>query len=311
MSESVATLRARNCPQCGATVELPEHSLADQCAFCETPLVDAEAAERHIDRVAPFELNREIASKKLKQFLAEQWMAPEQVRKNIEPAKLNGVLVPFYAYDGTARTRWSARVGIHWYETETYTTFVNGKPQVRTRQVQRTEWFPLSGTHAANYRGNLVSASNGLPEAEANQLEPFDLGKATAFAPAAVAGWQAERPTVDHAAAHRIAGQEISRRENEAIAGGFLVGDTRSDVQSQTDLHVDRVEEILLPVWIATYPHGGKVFRLLVNGQTGEIVGKAPRSNAKIGCIVAVLAGILLAVIAVFLMGGAVVGLVR
>lgn len=303
--------RARSCPQCGATVELPENALADQCSFCETPLVDAAAAERHIDRVAPFEIERAVASKRLKQFLAGQWMAPEEVRHKVDPAKLNGVLVPFYAYDGTARTRWSAQVGIYWHETQTYTVVVNGKMQVRTRQVRHTEWFPLSGTHAANYSSQLVSASRGLPEGEANELEPFDLGKAVPFAPATVAGWQAERPTVDHAEAHAIAGQEIGRHENSAIAGGFLVGDTRSDVQSQTDLHVDQVEEVLLPVWIATYQHGGKVFRLLVNGQTGEIVGKAPRSSAKVGCIVLAVVGVVLGLLGVLGLAGAAGSLLR
>lgn len=310
MSE-IPGFQARSCPQCGATVEMPENALADLCSFCETPLVDAEEADRHIDRVAPFEIDREVASKRLKTFLVDQWMAPEAVRHRVDPAKLHGVLVPFFAYDGTARTRWSANIGIYWYETETYTVMVNGKPQIRTRRVQHTEWFPLSGTHAANYHSQLVSASKGLPEAEANELEPFDLGKAVPYAPATVAGWQAERPTVDHEAAHAIAGQEIAKHENATIAGGFLAGDTRSEVQSQTDLHVDQVEEILLPVWIATYEHGGKVFRLLVNGQTGEIVGKAPRSSAKVGCIVAVMIGIVLGIVGVLGLVGALGSLVR
>ncbi len=281
-------MKARNCPQCGATVELDDNALADRCAFCESPLVDAEAVEQHIDRVAPFEVDRNVAARKLKQFLAGQWLAPEEVRHRVNPEKLNGVLVPFYAWEGTARSRWSARVGIYWYRTETYTVIVNGKPQVRTRTVRETEWFPLSGTHAANYSGQLVSASRGLPEQEANQLEPFDLGKARDFAPALVAGWLAERPTVDEASARQVATQEIARLENAAIAG-FLAGDTRGDVQNDTRLAVDKVEEILLPVWIATYRHGGAVFRLLVNGQTGEVVGKAPSSGLKIGCLVALL----------------------
>ncbi len=282
---------------------MADNTLADRCAFCESPLVDAEAVEAHIDRVAPFDLDRTMASKRLRQFLAGQWLAPEKVRHEVSPEKLNGVLVPFYAWDGVARSRWSARVGIHWYETKTYTVMVNGKPQVRTRRVQHTEWFPLSGGHAADYAGQLVSASKGLPEVEANALEPFDLGRAVPFAPQLVAGWLAERPTVDNEEARRVATQEIARLENSAI-GSFLVGDARSDVENQTQLTVSRVEEILLPVWIATYRHGGDVFRLLVNGQTGEVVGNAPRSGAKVGCIVVVVLAMVLGVLGVVLLAG-------
>ena len=45
-------------------------------------------------------------------------------------------------------------------------------------------------------------------------------------------------------------------------------------------------KHVLLPVWIAAYRYRGKVFRFLVNGQTGEIVGQAPWSIPKIAALV-------------------------
>ena len=44
----------------------------------------------------------------------------------------------------------------------------------------------------------------------------------------------------------------------------------------------------LLPVWISAYTWKGKTFRLLVNGQSGEVIGDVPRSWVKVGGIVAV-----------------------
>ena len=46
-------------------------------------------------------------------------------------------------------------------------------------------------------------------------------------------------------------------------------------------------KHVLLPVWIAAYRYNGKVYRFLVNGQTGEVVGVAPWSVAKIAATVA------------------------
>ena len=57
-------------------------------------------------------------------------------------------------------------------------------------------------------------------------------------------------------------------------------------MQNSTTTHVDEVRLVLLPVWIATFQHKGKVFRMLVNGQTGEVVGSVPKSKTKIGCAV-------------------------
>jgi hypothetical protein len=53
---------------------------------------------------------------------------------------------------------------------------------------------------------------------------------------------------------------------------------------------VEKVSLVLLPVWVAAYKWDGKVFRLLVNGQTGEVVGKVPRSTLKI--VIAVVVGV-------------------
>ena len=49
----------------------------------------------------------------------------------------------------------------------------------------------------------------------------------------------------------------------------------------------------MLPVWIATYRFENKVFRLLVNGQTGEVVGETPTVWWKIA--LAGLVGLLIA----------------
>ena len=37
-----------------------------------------------------------------------------------------------------------------------------------------------------------------------------------------------------------------------------------------------------LPRWLATFHHDGVVQHCFVNGQTGAVVGKVPRSTAKI-----------------------------
>lgn len=283
-----------DCPGCGAEVGFPSGVISHACAFCETPLVKSpDAHDEPIDAVAPFELTAKQASGRLQAFLAGRWFAPEPIRTAGRPEEFRAVLVPFWVYDATARSSWSANVGIYWYTTETYTVVVNGKTETRTRRKRHTDWHPTSGTHAFAYKDHLVSGSRGLPEAEANELEPFDVGRALPYDPSLLAGVVAEHPSVGHAEAERVAHAELSQREERAI-GRFLPGDTHSGLTSQTNVDVQRVRLVLLPVWIATYAHNGKVFRLNVNGQTGEVVGSVPRSWVKIGVFVAICAAIFL-----------------
>jgi hypothetical protein len=47
-----------------------------------------------------------------------------------------------------------------------------------------------------------------------------------------------------------------------------------------------RFKHVLLPIWISAYRYKDKTFQFLVNGQTGEVQGKAPLSVWKITLLV-------------------------
>jgi len=296
------------CPNCGAAVSLADDVIADQCVFCTSPLVAGTAGSDHADLVAPFALDQRAASERLSSYLQGQWLAPGSIRESRSPEKLAGVLVPFWAHDASVRSSWDAMIGVHWYRTETYLVTVtrNGRTttETRTRRVQETEWFPTQGTHATSYTGHLVSGSKGLPESEANALEPFDLGSALPYSPALLAGWTAERATIPRSSAASVAQSELERATRPRVQR-FLPGDVTRALSVQSHIEVRDVRLVMLPVWIATYTWDDEVHRLLVNGQTGEVVGKVPKAWLKIGgLVVAALLGSLLFVAFLLLMAG-------
>ncbi|MCP4873622.1 MAG: hypothetical protein GY898_33465 [Proteobacteria bacterium] len=272
---------ARQCPQCGAQVELPPERISDACAFCATPLVDGTERDDHADLIAPFDLPQVVAARRLGQHMQDKWFLPSKLKTAGKPESLHGVLVPFWSYDATARSDWTARQGITWTRIETYTTVVDGKTVTRTRTVTETEWFDSSGSHVATYDDHLVSGSRGLSEAEANELEPFDLGKALPFSAELLAGWVAEAPTVPRTEARDVANQELADNENSAIAR-FLPADRTSGVENTTSIQVTELKLVLLPVWIGTWRYKGEPLRLLVNAQTGEVVGDLPTDWLKV-----------------------------
>jgi hypothetical protein len=63
-----------------------------------------------------------------------------------------------------------------------------------------------------------------------------------------------------------------------------------------TDIDLNKVEIVLLPVWMASWRHGETVHRQMVNGQTGKVIGEIPTSTKKV--MVAVLVATVLAVLA-------------
>ena len=66
----------------------------------------------------------------------------------------------------------------------------------------------------------------------------------------------------------------------------------------ETDYAGQTFKHILVPIWLLTYGYGARTFQVLINGYTGAIAGKYPKSWIKI--TLAVLA--LLAVIGLALL---------
>lgn len=281
---------ASSCPQCSALVEMPPDRLSTTCPYCRSPLVAATAEGTRPDVVAPFRLTREQAGFRLQQYLRARIWSPNSIRRKAAPGKLEGVLLPFWVHDGIARSTWRASLGLYYWRTVR-----RGNKTVRKRE---TEWFASEGSHVAAFQDHLVSASKGLPEKDANALEPFDLGQAKPFEAALVAGWIAELPTIRKEDAAVTAAVELREVERRAIAR-FVTADQVAGLENETTLEGVRVRLALLPAWLATYSHAGATLRLLVNGQTGEVVGKVPLSPGKMAAVA--LAAIGLAAVLVLL----------
>ena len=249
-------------------------------------MVDVEHAGDAIARVAPFRMNRDTAAAKLRDYLRGRFWAPGAVKQlSVDKKRLRGVLVPHWAFSGVVRSDYSARVGVYWYRTETYT---DSDGKTRTRQVRETEWFPLSGTAARQVEDHLVSASLGLSEAESNALEPFDLGWATSYDPRLLSGYEAELPSIDSGRAARTAATELRDLEAERLQRELLPGDTNQLQSIQSKVEVESHDSVLLPVWIGTFQYEEQVLRLLVNGQSGHCAGRVPVSRVKVAIAVAV-----------------------
>lgn len=294
---------AHRCTSCGAQVDVPPDVLSTTCRFCDSPLVDVPDSGPTVDEVVPFVVEEGRARALVTAWRSQRWFAPEAIRAAGEAGRLKATFVPAYAFDAEAETMWSARVGIHWQRVETYTTVENGKTVTKTRTVTETEWFGQSGVHLRVWQDHLVSASKGLPEAEANELEPFDLGAAVPFVPERVAGIVAEHPTVPRHEADAVARDELAQLERQAIAGGFLPGDTHDSLRTDTTAHLGTPRLVLLPVWIGVLKGGDHSVRVLVNGQTGEVVGDVPWDRWKVAGAVVVGAIVLLTMVTLLVWG--------
>ena len=72
--------------------------------------------------------------------------------------EMGGVYVPYWTFNSSVYSQWTAERGWHYYETETYTTTENNQRVTRTRQVQKTRWEPAFGSRSDWYEQYCTNA---------------------------------------------------------------------------------------------------------------------------------------------------------
>lgn len=282
------------CNECGAIVEFPDGIVATKCSFCDSPHVLAQEARADLiapESLVPFAIDRGAAVTSFKTWLGGLWFRPSDLRSKADISELRGVYVPFWTFDCEVTSHWTADAGYHYYVNESYTTTENGRRVTRTRRVQRTRWEPASGTRHDSYDDWLVCASQGVPGDLVDRMDDFDTGGLVAYAPQYLQGFLAESYALDLRAAWERGRAGIGESQVGRCASD-VPGDTHRDLRASHQFADATFKHVLLPIWIAAFRYRGKVYRFLVNGQTGRVAGKAPWSVFKIAALVVVLVAV-------------------
>jgi hypothetical protein len=292
-------LRSLSCGQCGAVVSYGGSATAQRCDFCGSPQVMELADSRNPLRpesVMPFAVDKAAATSSFRAWLGALWFRPSNLKQLAQLREITGMYVPYWAFDAAVHSDWSALAGYYYYVTETYTTRdEKGRSVQRQRSVRKVRWRPASGSRDDVYDDLLVCASKGLPRDLTQKLEPFDTTKLLPYAPSYLAGWKAEEYSVDLNGGWKLAVERIEQSQRQRCSQD-VPGDTQQALRVSNQFAGERFKHLLLPIWIASYRYHDRPFQFLVNGQTGEVTGRAPYSAIKIA-LFSVAVGALLLVI--------------
>lgn len=287
------------CTACGASSSLQPNVVSDQCSFCDTPLVVSNANTNQIIKpkyLLPFVVKDKEALEQYKKWVKGRWFAPSDlIAKADNPDKIKGLYIPYWTYDTDTRTEYDGSRG-H-YRTEHYTVEVNGKTETRSRTV--TDWYPCSGTVYVDFNDILVLASNNLPEKYAARLDPWDLSALVPYDSKYLSGFRSEIYQVDLITGFEKVKVWVQDEINNAIKRD-IGGDTQRIFSYDTQHRDISFKHILLPIWISSFNYNGKIYRFMINGQTGEVQGERPWSWIKIVGTILLGVGIVVGMIYLF-----------
>ena len=287
------------CPNCNAQTE--SDLLSANCQFCGTPLVADPAAIERVapEAVVPFGISKQQASNALKEWTSSRWFAPGSLKRVSGAETFAGSYLPFWTYDSNTVSDYTGERGEHYWVTETYTEEVNGQQVTRTRQVQQTRWRHTRGRVTRFFDDVLVPGTTKVETNMLGKLEPWELQTAAPFQQNYLAGFQTVRYDIE---------PEEGLESAKAQMAPVIEDDCRADIGGDeqrvhtvnTAYHDLTYKLMFLPVWFLSYRHAGKLFQVMINAQTGEVVGHRPYSTIKITLTVLaaliIIVGIVLAV---------------
>jgi len=258
------------CSGCGASMSYDAASEALQCPFCgSVEMVEKDDARVLApNRVVPFQINRQGAENLMRKWLGRGFWRPGDLARQASIVKMMPVYVPYWVFQATTHTYWTADTS-------------------QTPMWAKGDWCPLSGEHRGSYSGLLIGASGALAPRETAAICPFDLSEGKPPEEVDLENVTVEQFSLARKYARPLARQGLEASEAQACESSYVPGRARN-VHVNVRIGSMSSEPVLLPVWIMAYRYRDRVYRFLVNGQTGRATGKAPTSINKILVAVAI-----------------------
>ncbi len=271
------------CKACGAESVYDALEISAVCPFCGSNQV-MEAADKQTmapGGVIPFKITDKEASELFKSWIKKKWFCPKMAKESAKAKHFKGVYLPYWTFDADTTSEYHAEYG----------------KERRVKRDDKTEivvdWYPTRGRYAESFDDELVCATTNQNQSMLAGLEPYNTADNKSYKPEYVAGFAAERYAIGVKEGWEMAQSSIRRKLDNHI----------SDVIEEEN-HADRVRNLhfvtkyrnitykylLLPVWISSYKYKEKVYKFMVNGQTGKVSGKIPISIPK---VILTIAGVL------------------
>lgn len=298
--------RVMRCKGCGAEIVLTGETTADNCAFCGAPHVMEDQGSAGIapESVIPFSITQKQAVTGFRQWIKRKLFAPSKAKKMAALGEITGVYLPHWTYDADSVSDYVGQEGHYYYVTVPVTVTRDGKSHTEMRRERRTDWRPTHGRVENAFDDVVVAGSRRLPEELLQRVRPYDLDKLLRYEPGFLSGFASEKPAVDVNAGWDEAQRIIDSRMTELAREDIL---SRADEARVTHIETQnshvKYKLTLLPMYLSAFKFKDKSYNVLVNGQTGQVGGKAPVSPLRVA--IAVLLGIALITLFYFLFMGA------
>ena len=295
------------CTSCGAKLIINKNETATFCAHCGQPTVvfDKVSEEAQPDYIIPFKITEKQAVNLIKAKFGKGFFVPDEI-KNLEIDKVRGIYVPYWLYTVYIRKKANLKKTpddndpeFNSYARKNNPLLTKGMyPGSISDQKRKKEYaesgLTVYGDKYVDTYGTFekmgFDASRKLDNSLAEALDPFDMSGLQKFEPKLLSGFYADKYDVPS----REAAPRLHKKISDAVNRDILDSTNCDTVIREIEQYsVDAIEYALMPVWFMTFWYKKKLYTVLVNGQTGKVVGNIPVRRDRMGYCFAISATIL------------------
>lgn len=267
------------CDGCGAKVVLNEGETAKKCPFCGTAHVRKvdDLAGVKPNAVIPFGFGSEKAISLSREWAKKRLFAPRDFKKNVSADNVKGVYTPCFTFDSKTFSYYEGRIG----QTRTRTVGSGKNRRTETYVV----WRNIRGTFSYAFDDVLISAGSKIGQSEINKILPFDTNESIDYQEKCLLGFVAYHYDKELESCWADAKSVIDGRLKNLILGQY-VHDRVAYFNVSTSHESVTYKYVLLPVYVGNYTFKKKVYNFFINGCTGKVCGRTPKSPFKVAIAV-------------------------
>ena len=273
------------CSHCGAEVITSDTESSSFCVYCGNPAIvfDRISKEYRPDGLIPFKITKEEAIKNIKIRFLKNPIVPKEVMAKCVPENLRGIYIPYWVINADY----------------TEADYLSGK--VKRGKSTVTKYYSRAGE--ITVKNVPVDGSNILNDDISSKLEPFYLEDSKSFDEDYLNGFYSNTSDMKYFDLRKSAAYRCHKMFAEEVVKTVRAKDVKiEDSIYWVDIH-DEPIYMMFPVWFFTFKYNGKPYTVLVNGQSGKVVGTMPWEKKRVVALALTTFVLVMAVIAMIITG--------
>lgn len=267
------------CTACGAELAVNGVESSTFCAYCGQPTIVFSRVSLEVKPkyIIPFSVTKEKAVTIIRQRLKKGIFVPKEI-KNFDIERVRGIYIPFWLFD------------IYYADKQ----YLRGT--VGSGKSQRTKYYYREAD--CNFTNLTLDASRQLNDETSQRLEPYDTHALQSFDIGYLSGFYADRYDMSTEQLQSLAILRAEALFNQEVKH-TINAKAIEILKNSPTYQIQNTEYALFPAWFLTFRYQAQPYTILVNGQTGKIIGAVPYDKPQvtacfivIGCIASVISSV-------------------